>query len=252
MIITREYPNDRIDIVMVSHNRAEITQRCLDYLYDRTTRDSYRLILIENGSKDGTTHRLLNHPAISDFVSLGDNVGIHVAKNYGLMMVRSSFYIDTDNDILVPKYEEGEDWIERMVDLQKRHSDFAAITLRPQVLVGRDESKDDKGEEVIETNHIGGCMRLMNTKLTRDAGGWDWDDNRLRNNEEHWICGGLRKLGKKVGYASNLRCYHIFGKNWGYGEIPKEAHGHRDIWPPPEAYDCEADLDPYTFERITK
>jgi glycosyltransferase involved in cell wall biosynthesis len=223
----------------------------LEYLFFRTPSPAFRLIVIDNGSKDGTVRFLQDEYGagrISQLLLLYNNVGIHTAKNYGLMMVRSTYYVDTDNDILVPKYEKS--WLSQLWELMRNNPEYAAIAMRPQILVGHDNSIFQTSDSLVTMGHCGASMRIMDTQAVRDVGGWDWDDNRLRNNEEKWICSKLREKGRMPAYATQLRCYHQFGENWGYGDIPKEEHGHRDIWPRPEHYDNLDKLNPDTFEVL--
>jgi len=231
---------DKIDIVLVTYNRIKFTQSAIEAIHKRTT-TSHRLIVVDNNSNDGTIDLLREYKAkgiIYHLILLGRNYGIHMAKNYGLNLVRSEpYYIDTDNDLLCAKLEP--DWIQQLITLMDKYPEYGAIACRPQVLVGRSGDEFDKANDVLETNHNGAHLRIMRTRAVKDVGGWEktWDANR--NHEDSYIASKLHGIQLKVGYASNVRCWHLFGENWGYYNIPKEQHGHREIWPPPEHYDKE-------------
>jgi len=55
-----------------------------------------------------------------------------------------------------------------------------------------------------------------------------------RGSEEKYIGEKIRAAGYKTGFATNIRCYHLFGDdgNWGYGDLKPEEHGHTPIWHP--------------------
>ena len=230
-----------IDIIMTCFNRLQLTKDAIRHIVERTTHP-YRLIVVDNNSADGTQDYLFEAKKkglIHHLIFLEENYGIHMAKNYGLALVRSEpYYIDTDNDLLCAKLEP--DWISQLVDLMDRFPKYGAISCRPQVLVGRgDDFKD--AEEVVKFNHAGAHLRIMRTKVVRDVGGWEKTWTANRNHEDSFIAGKLQNVGYDVGYARDVRCWHIFGENWGYKDIPVEKHGHRPMWPPAEHWDSIID-----------
>ena len=186
---------------------------------------------------------------IDHLIILERNYGIHMAKNYGLAFVRTTFryYIDTDNDILVPDLEP--DWLSRLVTLMDNNPEYGAIALQPQIMVGRGPVPET-APEVCPISHIGAYMRIMRIDLVKKVGGWKKIYNAKRNDEEKTICSKIYKEGFKVGVARDLRCWHLFGKNWGYPEdLKPEDHGHRPVWPPPEHYD-KVRVDPKTWQPL--
>ncbi len=240
-----------IDLVMVCYNRKNFTSKAIEYLHDRT-KTPYRLIVVDNNSTDGSQEMLYNlkqNGLISHLILLEENYGIHMAKNYGLSLVRSTpYYIDTDNDLLCAKLEP--DWIQQLIALMDKYPNFGAISCRPQVLVGRGGHEFDGPEEVVKFNHVGAHLRIMRTEAVRRVGGWEKTWTANRNHEDSYIAQRLDTIGLKVGYAKNVRTFHMFGKNWNYGDIPMETHGHRDMWPPPEHWDTLLDkLNPDTFQE---
>src|SRR5690348_15354303 len=128
---------DKIDIVITTFDRKEFTRRMIDYIRERT-KTPYRIIVVDNNSDDGTQEMLFNmkhNGIVSHLVLLEENYGIHMAKNYGLDLVRSTpYYIDTDNDLLPPKLDP--DWIARLIELMDKNPEYGAISCQPQVLVG--------------------------------------------------------------------------------------------------------------------
>jgi GT2 family glycosyltransferase len=209
---------------MVTYHRKDFVEKVIDYIRDRTTPGSYRLIVVDNGSNDDLID-MLRKKLIRDelLINLGSNLGLEMAKNHGLREVRSARYVDLDSDCLAPKLEP--DWLTQMHDLMDRHPDFGAIALRCQLHVGVGALFKD-APEVKENNVAGGSFRMMDTDLVRKVGGWRNEANQNRS-EEHYISGRIREEGKKVGYATNIFTYHMFGEDhaWGYGT---EDHKHGD------------------------
>lgn len=243
-----------IDIVCTTFNRFSHTSQFIKHLSERT-KTPYRLIVVDNNSTDETQAYLLamkEQGIIHHLILLGENYGIHMAKNYGLELVRSEpYYIDTDNDLLCADLEP--DWVQKLIDIMDKNPQYGAIACRPQVLVGSGENAFDNPGEVVKFDHVGAHLRIMRTQAVRDAGGWEkiWDAKR--NHEDVHIARALEKLGLETGYAKNVRCWHMFATNWGYGDMPVEEHGHREMWPPPEHYDTIINsFDPKTWSEIKK
>lgn len=229
---------DETDIVITSYFRSQFTWDCLSSLKKYTT-TPHRVIVIDNGSDQETLDILWDakeEKLIDVLILLDKNYGLEPAKNYALNFVRSERYIDSDNDILVPPPTDS-DWLEKLHRLMDKNQEYAAIACPPQVFIGANKEvlfKDSP--EVKEWDKCGGSMRLMRTDLVRQIGGWrsnPKDMTEANRSEEWYICGKLKELGYKVGYARDVEVFHPFGTDgeWGYGNLI--PHYHRDIQPRP-------------------
>jgi glycosyltransferase involved in cell wall biosynthesis len=232
-----------VDIVMVTFNRVDFTKQAIDHLESRT-RTPFRLIVVDNGSTDETPDYLCGEHVVGNRIFLSENMGIHYAWNKGLSTVISRYFVTTDNDILCPSLDP--DWLGQLVEIMDRHPEYGAIALRPQVMVGERGDIFDEADEVLEHPRAGASLRIMRTRLVKSFGGWEHVIRPGRDHEERWIASRMHERGYKVGYVKNLRCFHLFGENWGYGDIPMKVHGHNPIWPLPECYD-RIKCDPETW-----
>lgn len=232
--------NYSIDIVLVTYQRKELTERCLRYINERT-RVPYRIFVVDNASTDGTVEMLRNLEADNKIymgVYLGRNLGIHMGWNIGASLINSKYFVTMDNDVYVPDYD-GKCWLERLYDLMEDNSDYGAIALQPHVFLGAGRLPEAING-VHELNMCGAVGRIMRRDLVRGVGGWEYIYDANRNHEEKTICSRMQTAGFKVGYAQNMKAYHDFGddNNWGYKDIHPHKHGHRipgdEIWPPPE------------------
>jgi len=237
-----------IDITMVTFQRLEYTKKAIQHIAERT-RVPYRLIVVDNGSTDGTREWLAQSSHVGILVALDANCGIHYAKNIALSLVESEpFFIDTDNDILAPNLTP--DWVAQLIGLMKDFPSYGAIACRPQVLVGERGDLFEGADRVVCRPWVGASLRIMRTDAVRMVGGWRHEKIPGRDNEERWIADRLHQVGLSVGYARDVRCWHMFGENWGYpADMQPEEHGHRPIWPLPEHYD-EIECDPDTWEPL--
>jgi GT2 family glycosyltransferase len=239
---------------MVCWKRENYTINAVEHLVKRTT-VPFRLILVINEydtlksaeiMADIKYRLLTQRPEIpKEWLVLAnvENLGLEAALNQGLKYVESEIFISTDNDILCPRMEPC--WLTQLLELMNVHGDYAAIALRTHIFVADGNFFHGRTEPVIERSHVGGSLRAMQTNAVRAVGGWQGRPGR--GAEEKDICGKLRSVGFKVGYSNRIRCYHMFGKNWGYGDMPAEDHGHTPrLAPSIHTYDRK--LNPNTFE----
>jgi len=239
-----------IDILLVTYNRIEFTKQTINSILERTVYP-YRLIVVDNDSTDGTKEylkKLKFKGDISVLILNDKNIGLEKALNKGFQIVRSTpYFITVDNDCIAPELEPC--WLSRMVELMDRHEMYAAVSLRPQVLVGVGSIfKSDK--EIVENNVCGGSYRIMCTNRVRLVGSWtDKFEKDGRGNEEHDICGKLRAKNWKVGYTRSLWTYHLFGDEgtWGYNKKSNYKMG-RVLERSPE----DQEYDPKTCEPKIK
>lgn len=235
-----------VDIHLVTWNRPKMTEIVIRTIHRNTDPGHYRLVVFDNGSELETKKML------SDMHDNGHIDELFLAdENYGLEKARQSLLINTapseyfvclDNDCLAPEKVDGQDWVERMVDLMDKYEDFAAISMRTQVMIGTGnifEEADQAGDDIVEFPHPGGSFRIMRTFPVKQVGGWDRGAEG-RGAEERFICGKLRDAGYRTAFAAKIQCLHLFGTRgdnptdrWGYdADLPPEATGHSDIHHP--------------------
>lgn len=233
-----------LDLHLVSWNRPEMTELVIRTIHQNTKPENYRLVVLDNGSSLETKQMLalLHDNGLIDEVKLmPSNEGLEKARQYLLLnntYPDSQYFVCIDNDCLPPPVQDGRDWLERLVELMERYEDFAAISMRTQVMIGTGnifEEADQTDDDIVEFPHPGGSFRIMRTEAVRQVGGWDRDAEG-RGAEERYICGKLRDAGYRTAFAVKIKTLHLFGvrertqERWGYAEGMKpEETGHSDI-----------------------
>lgn len=232
-----------IDVAILSCNRARITSVSLEQIHRRTT-TPHRLIVLDNGSVDESPQVLEDYEEagwIDELILHEENWGVHWGFDRLLEEIETERYVCADNDLVPQSPRGGVDWLEMLAGLMDERPDYAAIAGRCHVHIGQPRNLFEDAPEVLEMSHVGASLRLMRTEVVREVGGWRDTKEPSRDNEEHWICGRLRRAGWKVGFARDVCSIHLWGEEergedpWGYDleRFPNpEDHGHREIWPP--------------------
>lgn len=256
---------NKVDLHLVSWNRPEMTELVIRTIHRNTDRDNFRLVVWDNGSSkelQDALYDMADNGYIDELFLHSQNIGLEAARQKLLESVRSDYFVCIDNDCLPPPTKDGKDWLERLVDLMENHKDFAAISMRTQVMIGTGnifEEADQAGDDIVEFPHPGGSFRIMLTKAVRDIGGWDREAVG-RGAEERYICGKLRDAGYRTAFATDVKTLHLFGvrdrtkERWGYvdGMKPEET-GHSDIAHPALTNgDDFNDVAAYSGEELAK
>ena len=96
-------------ITFACYNEVEYTKKCIDSMIENKE-DLSRLIVVDNGSTDGTQEYLETLP-IGKFILNKSNLGCGVAWNQGAMELQSEWTIIMNNDIVV-----SNGWIDGLID----------------------------------------------------------------------------------------------------------------------------------------
>jgi GT2 family glycosyltransferase len=101
-------------IVIVTHNQLACTRACLDSIRF-VTDEPYELIVVDNGSTDGTVDYLRSCPDVK-LIANADNRGFPAAANQGIQASAGAQVLLLNNDVLVTT-----GWLRRM--LEAMHGD---------------------------------------------------------------------------------------------------------------------------------
>lgn len=159
-----------LGIVIVNYNTREDLGRCLDSIADSPGRHPYRVIVVDNGSSDGSVDMVREAYPWVELIPSAYNGGYAYANNIGL---RALGFGCTDDSIVYPAYALllnpdtilPPDTLDTMVDFMDQHPDIGVIGPR---LVRRDGSLDRACRRSFPTPevslyHLLGLPRLFPT-----------------------------------------------------------------------------------------
>jgi GT2 family glycosyltransferase len=114
--------------MMITYNRLDLTKQTLDSFF-QTTKSPYHLIIVDNGSKDGTPEYLqsLDLPKYCKGYTThfnAENKGISIGRNQALLIATTKYqdkYLATiDNDVLLPA-----NWLQKCIDIIAANPKFS-------------------------------------------------------------------------------------------------------------------------------
>lgn len=89
----------RLSIIVITWNEVENLRRCIASLMYRVDFSKDEIIVVDNGSQDGTDEFVAQHPQIRYF-RLDRNYGVAPARNRGLFLARGEYCMTLDNDTI--------------------------------------------------------------------------------------------------------------------------------------------------------
>lgn len=201
-------------IMMCTYNRLELTKRMLDNFFNNTD-SPYRLIIVDNGSTDGTKEWLEKLPeGNSAKIHLhfnSENKGIAVGRNQGLLLADTfgaddEYLATIDNDVELPK-----GWLTQCTDFIKEYPRLAIgvnFEGTPYPMVTR---KDKKFQFKKEGN-LGTACSVFHRDLHRKIGFFTTDYG-LYGEEDADFYFRARLVGWEMGYLETN------GVHFGEGDL---------------------------------
>jgi GT2 family glycosyltransferase len=136
--------------VVVNHNGGDRAVRCLEALSRQTTAPE-RIVVVDNGSQDGSPERIRTNLPHVEVIELGENRGLPAARNVGLEAVGSDLVLLADADVYLEP-----DALGRLIAARAATGATVACP-RIRLLPERDVVQADGA-----TAHFVGAMTLLN------------------------------------------------------------------------------------------
>lgn len=219
-------------VVTLTHNKLAVTRRCLDSWLG-TTGAEWELVVVDNGSEDGTVAWLdtFRERAASCGVPVrvvrnARNVGCSTARNQGLAECRGETVAFLDNDVAL----RSRGWLARLGAVLAADPSCAmvgpklvypfepyaiqcagvGISRTGRVLFrGRGEPRDTpEFDQPREVQCLISACCLARTAEVRAAGGFDDAFNPVQF-EDFDLCYRLRERGGVLRYEPSVELYHF-------------------------------------------
>ena len=195
-----------VSIVTVTYNRKDFVRQCLDRLIRVTETYPYELIVVDNGSDDGTLDYLRDWGAKIYLIQCGRNLGKGKAANIGFALAQGKWLCYLDSDILVP-----EGWFDEIRKIYEKIPKVGWLSLPYPQMLFTAEDMENLYRPAFE-ERISGGMVFMKRELMNELGGFPAD--RLYGMMDLDFAKFTRLKGYEVGFAkSNLLLSHLGEKD---------------------------------------
>jgi len=240
-------------IIILTYNQLEYTKKCLESIAANTP-EPHEIIIVDNGSTDGTVEWLRNLAAEnSDYrvIENKENLGFALGNNKGIAEAKGDYVVLMNNDVVVTP-----GWLKRLVKVAKRKpqvgivgpmSNYVSgpqlvkeVTYKKTSLSGLSKfskafARKHAGQTMPYWRVVGFCM-LIKREVIDKIGGLDGrfglgnfedDDFSLRAalaGFESWIVkdcfvhhfGSRTFAGAKIDFRESLhKNWEIFKEKWG-------------------------------------
>lgn len=216
-----------LSLMVVTFNRLSLTQQTFDNLFESTKGD-YNLIVVDNGSKDGTVEYLksLNWPAnVNPVLSFFDeNQGIARGRNQGLKLaddLNTEWYATIDNDINCPN-----GWNEECINILKANKSFGMIGVNMEDQSYPLVTKNGFTFQEKPRGNLGTACIMFPKSVHKMLGFFNTEYNKLYGEEDADFGMRCRVLGLKMGYIQENGTHLGVGENdkGEYREFKTKCH----------------------------
>lgn len=221
-----------VSVVTLTHNKLEYTRRCLDSLL-RTAYSPWELLVVDNGSTDGTREWLGTFSATArksgvnvTVINNNRNIGCSTARNQGAERAAGKNIVFIDNDVAL----RSRTWLSGLCACLDRHPGAgiagpklvypfpphaiqcagAAVSPSGRIqFVGRGEMRDDprfNAEKEMQCL-ISACF-MVRRSVMDDTGGFDEAFNPVEF-EDIDLCYNARSKHYSIFYAPTVEMYHF-------------------------------------------
>jgi glycosyltransferase involved in cell wall biosynthesis len=216
------YP--KVSVVVASYNGERTLKTCLDSLC-RLNYPDYEVILVDDGSTDGTPQVARLYPNVRGFRH-ERNLGLSVARNTGIAAAGGEIVAFTDSDCRA-----DEDWLYYLVgDLIE--SEFAGIG-GPNLLPPEDSpvaaavmaSPGGPAHVMLtdrQAEHIPGCNMAFYKRALSEVGGFDPVFRRAGDDVD--LCWRLQQADYKIGFSPAAFVWHY--RRPAIRDYLKQQHGY--------------------------
>jgi GT2 family glycosyltransferase len=230
-----------VSIVIVSFNARADLQRCLESIHASPPAASTEIIVVDNGSTDGSADVARRWPGVR-VIDAGANLGFARANNIGIRAVESAHILLLNSDTIVPAGA-----IDRMLEELDREPDVAVVG--PRLVDGAGRAELSFGRMIGPLNEFR-QKRLARSvaveQLTRQRQYPDWvsgacllvrradaeavgglDERYFMYMEDVDFCAAIRERGRRILFTPDAEVTHLRGRSAASAPVATRNHYRR-------------------------
>jgi N-acetylglucosaminyl-diphospho-decaprenol L-rhamnosyltransferase len=209
----------RVSIVVVSRNRVELLHACLESAEKSQGRPTLQIIVVDNGSTDGSAQLEDNFPNIR-FFRLPKNFGLTKAMNIGWRAAEADYVLFLHDDT-----ELAPETVERLAAVLDERSDAAAVCPllvdeegRPAPQIGNLPPDGEyrpaevSGPDPVAVSYARGAALMLRAFVIKSIRQLDERYGQFGSDAD--LAAHIRSGGKKILLVPEARARHHDGGGW--------------------------------------
>ncbi|MCX7722891.1 MAG: glycosyltransferase [Verrucomicrobiae bacterium] len=214
----------RVSVLVASYNSAHTLRACLDSLA-RLNYPDYEVILVDDGSTDGTPDIARAYPQIK-YIRHNENLGLGAARNTGIAAATGEIVAFTDADCRA-----DEDWLYQLVGtlVQGEFAGAGGPNIPPPedsaIATAVMASPGGPAHVLLsdrEAEHVPGCNMAFYKHALLAVGGFDPVFRQAGDDVD--LCWRLRQAGFKIGFSPAAVVWHH--RRATIGEYLRQQYGY--------------------------
>jgi len=192
-----------VSIIILNWNGRELTRKCLKSIKKNTDYQNYEIIVVDQGSKDGSVEMIEKYFPNVMIIKNRKNVGFAAGNNQGFAKAKGKYFFMLSNDVMVTK-----GWLTNVVNVAEADKYIASIgslEVTPDKYSHGNFSASDKTEDVETT--LGAAM-LIRRDVVENIGGLDAEHFSPIYGEENDWCYRARNAGYRIVRANDSVIIH--------------------------------------------
>ncbi len=227
-----------VSIIMLTFNALEYTQKCINSVLEHTQLP-YELILVDNGSQDGTVEYLSELKEKYDHIKVifnKKNKGFAYGNNQGARRAKGKYLLFLNNDVLV-----ADGWLNDLVSVLVENPFVGMVGPITNSISGRQRVenvpyKNEQGfytfaakvrelnkNKITPRRRIAGFCMLMRREMFEKLGGFDTRFG-TGNFEDDDLCVRLRQKGWAIMVHEGVFIHHYGSQTFKANKIKYEAN----------------------------
>lgn len=229
-----------VAIIVLNWNRCEDTLECLASLYNMTHAKAGNtdVILVDNGSTDGTVETVKAEFPEAEVISLPENLGFAAGCNVGLrraLELAADYVLLINNDAVV-----APDILEHLISVAKTHPDVgllgpviyrfdkpnqvwsAGYRQRPIMLSAQPPAGQPEASVPYEVDRLYGAGLLIRRQVLEDVG--LFDERFFMYYEDADLCRRAQEAGYRLMVVPSAHMWHKVSASTGEGSPVQKFH----------------------------
>jgi len=232
-------PGEKLtSIVILGFNEVEYTKLCIDSILKYTNR-SFELVLVDNGSSDGTGEYFDSIPG-AKVIKNKENLGFAKGCNQGIEASSGEYMLLLNNDVIVT-----EGWLDNLISCMESDQKIGLVGPMSNFVAGPQQIEVPYGESIEQmlefakqfnrrdpskyerTNVLIGFCLLIRRSVIEKIGLFD-EDFGLGNFEDNDYCRRASAAGFDLVRAGDTFIHHFGNRTFIGNEIDWHALMHRN------------------------